>query len=359
MLSIEMLPAQHGDCLWIEYGDPANPSRVLIDCGLRATYRELAGRLRDRPDITFELLVLTHIDADHIAGAIPLLEEVGPRRFGDVWFNGSKHLFPYILGALHGEIFSAILSDRGFVWNQAWKDKAVVLPKEGPLPQITLPGGLELTLLSPTRERLADLKTTWNAELDDLKLKAGDVEGALAALQARPRLQPDALGEERIDVEDLARQPFKPDDSAANGSSIALLAEYGGKTLLLGADAFSPVLEDSLRRLLRQTGRTRLRVDACKIPHHGARSNNGPGFFSLLDCRDFLFSSNGSHGYHHPHRETVARILTTRRPGGDSRLHFNYRTPETEVWDDLDLRREWDYEALYPKPNKAGYRLSL
>lgn len=315
-------------------------------------------RLQDRPEIRFELLVLTHIDADHILGAIPLLQEVGPERFGDVWFNGWKHLpvTPDALGALHGEVFSAVLEKYGFNWNRSWNGSAVVLPDSGDLPRIELPGGLKLTLLSPTRERLADLRTAWE---DELKLfEAGDTEAALAALGVRPRFQPDALGPERIDIVALSEAPFKPDDSAANGSSIALLAEYEGKTLLLGADAFSPVLEASLRRLLHQTGRIRLRVDACKIPHHGARANNGPGFLSLLDCRDFLFSSNGSHGYHHPHRETVARILTTRR---ESRLHFNYRTPETEVWDDPDLQRDWSYEARYPAnpAGPPGYRLRL
>jgi hypothetical protein len=349
-----MLPAEHGDCLWIEYGDPENPRRILVDCGLRSTYRALAERLRERPEIRFELLVLTHIDADHILGAIPLLQEVGPERFGDVWFNGWKHLNPAdALGTLHGEMFGAILQKHGFPWNRSWNGGAVVLPGDGTLPQVELEGGLKLTLLSPTRERLADLRTTWEEEMKIFE--AGDTDAALDALQSMPRFQPDALGAERIDVEELAELPFQSDDSAANGSSIALLAEYEGKTLLLGADAFSSVLETSIRRLLRQSGRTRLRVDACKIPHHGARANNGPGFLSLLDCREFLFSSNGSHGYHHPHRETVARILTTRR---EARLHFNYRTPETEVWDASGLQRDWSYEALYPS-GQPGYRLKL
>lgn len=355
MLAIEMLPAEHGDCLWIEYGDPENPRRVLVDCGLRSTYRELAERLREQPEIGFELLVLTHIDADHILGAIPLLWELGPERFGDVWFNGWKHLAPAdALGALHGEMFAAVLEDRGFSWNRRWNGGAVVLPEDGTLPQIELDGGLKLTLLSPTRERLDALRPAWKNELR--LFEAGDTEAAFDALQSLLRFQPDALGPERIDIEELSELPFQSDDSAANGSSIALLAEYGGKTLLLGADAFSPVLEASLRRLLRQTGRTRLHVDACKIPHHGARANNGPGFLSLLDCRDFLFSSNGSHGYDHPHRETIARILTSRR---EVRLHFNYRTPETEAWDDPGLQRDWRYAALYPEPGASGYRLRL
>jgi len=355
MLAIEMLPAQHGDCLWIEYGDPDKSRRILVDCGLRATYRELAARLRDRPEITFELLVLTHIDADHILGAIPLLQEVGPERFGDVWFNGWKHLpLPAdVLGALHGEIFSALLSKRGFAWNQAWQGNAVVLPEDGALPRIDLPGGLRLTLLSPTRERLAGLRTTWEDELENLE--PGDTEGALAALEDMPRFQRDALGSARIDVEALSEARFDPDDSAPNGSSIVLLAEHGGKSILLGADAFSPVLEASIRRLLKETGRNKLRLDACKIPHHGARRNNGPGFLSLLDCENFLVSTDGSHGYHHPHRETIARILTRR----GARLHFNYSSAENQIWDDPDLQRDWDFEALYPKKGQAGYRLSL
>ena len=35
MLRIEMLPAAHGDCLWIEYGSGTNVHRILIDGGYR------------------------------------------------------------------------------------------------------------------------------------------------------------------------------------------------------------------------------------------------------------------------------------------------------------------------------------
>ena len=39
MLKIEMLRAGHGDCLWIEYGDPKAPRRVLIDGGATGTHK--------------------------------------------------------------------------------------------------------------------------------------------------------------------------------------------------------------------------------------------------------------------------------------------------------------------------------
>ncbi len=354
MLSIDMLPARYGDCLWIEYGNPGHPRRILVDCGLRTGYHAVAERLRGRPDIAFELFVMTHIDADHIAGAIPLLQEFGPERFGEVWFNGRDHLPfpPDVLGVLQGQIFSELIAERGFSWNWRWNGRAVMVPDHGPLPAVELPDGMKLTLLSPTWGRLADLRKVWDEELERLELEPGT---ALDRLEERPDLQPDALGPARIDVEALAESPYKPDTGEANGSSIALLAEHDGKALLLSGDAFAPLLETTVTRLLRQRGQERLRLDAFKVSHHGGRGNTSPGLLDLVRCEHFLFSTNGSR-YHHPHQETIARILRSQR---DVRLHFNYRSDENEVWDDSDLQSDWRYEANYPEPGTEGCTLIL
>ncbi|HWM95190.1 MAG TPA: hypothetical protein VN493_30830 [Thermoanaerobaculia bacterium] len=354
MLTIEMLPANYGDCLWIEYGDPGQPRRILVDCGLQAGYRAVAERLRERPDISFELFVMTHIDADHIAGGINLLRDFQPERFRDVWFNGHDHLpLPEdTLGVLQAEKFSARLVERGFPWNRRWDGKAVMVPDEGPLPVIELPDGMKLTLLSPTRERLADLRRVWDEELERLEL---DPVTSLDRLEERPDLQPDTLGPARIDVEALAETPYKADRGEANGSSIALLAEHDGKSLLLAGDAFAPLLETTVSRLLQERDRESLRLDAFKISHHGGRGNTSPGLLGLVRSEHFLFSTNGSR-YHHPHRETIARILKPRR---DVRLHFNYRSDENEIWDDSDLQGDWSYRACFPENGAQGYKLTL
>ncbi|BBX66544.1 ComEC/Rec2 family competence protein [Mycolicibacterium psychrotolerans] len=69
MFSVEMLPAGHGDCLWIEYGDPVR--RVLVDGGPYYSYKHLRARIErlDPTDRHFELLIITHVDADHIEGS--------------------------------------------------------------------------------------------------------------------------------------------------------------------------------------------------------------------------------------------------------------------------------------------------
>lgn len=91
-----MLPAREGDCLWIEYGDEKRPRRVLIDGGRQSTYAILRQRFAVLPaeQSEFELLILSHVDADHIEGFLKLVADPElPVRFKDVWFNGRYHLY--------------------------------------------------------------------------------------------------------------------------------------------------------------------------------------------------------------------------------------------------------------------------
>ena len=115
MLRIEMLPAGHGDALLLEYGEAAAPHRVLIDAGPFYAYKGFAQRISDlaASGLTFELFVITHIDTDHIDGAIKLLS-APPSGIvlRDVWFNGWRHLLPERRerrGPVQGEMLSALL----------------------------------------------------------------------------------------------------------------------------------------------------------------------------------------------------------------------------------------------------------
>jgi glyoxylase-like metal-dependent hydrolase (beta-lactamase superfamily II) len=96
MLKLELLPATCGDCLWLEYGSP--PRVIVIDGGLRETAKVLGARInaarheRGTDVLELELLVVTHIDNDHILGIIELLKSQPPMRVKDVWFNGRPQL---------------------------------------------------------------------------------------------------------------------------------------------------------------------------------------------------------------------------------------------------------------------------
>ena len=110
-----MLPAQRGDALWLTCGERGGQTHhVLVDGGPQETIPtlvpELERRIRALPGETnrVELFVITHIDADHIQGAVSLLSDADRvPLFGDIWFNGWKHHQPELLGRRDTERLTA------------------------------------------------------------------------------------------------------------------------------------------------------------------------------------------------------------------------------------------------------------
>jgi beta-lactamase superfamily II metal-dependent hydrolase len=355
MFRIEMLEAAEGDSLWVEYGEAASPERLVIDAGRKDTYRELRDRLvaLDRP---VELFVMTHVDDDHIFGALPLFGDTGIDRtkFNDIWYNGYTHLDSTIarrppedlLGPMNGEIFAALLLKGKYAWNEAFDHGAtIVVPASGDLPSVQLAGDMKLTLLSPSWESLAALKRFWERELEDLE--PGDAEGALEIFANRPSLQPDVLGG-LLDVDDLLERPYASDKKEPNGSSIAFLAEHDGRAVLFTGDAHPPILERAIERLLAERDQPLLKLDALKVSHHGSKNNTSTKLLELLDCRRFLFSTNGTR-HKHPDQEAIARIINRNHESTEpTELYFNFRSAFNSVWDDEELKDDWNYRTHYP-----------
>ena len=376
MFKIEMLQAGWGDCIWIEYGDKGNPKRILIDGGITSTYKSLKKRILDLPEDKrhFELFIITHIDGDHIEGAIKLLGRMNELKvtFGDVWFNGYEHLQGVDddkLGGIYGEFLSALLKDRKVNWNKAFDGKAVVVTDEDALPTKYLAENLKITILSPTRETLRNLIPAWNKDLVKYGLEEDrTLEEVLALLEKRSALRSedydDVLGVDDIDVEDLADAYFEEDDAEANGSSIAILMEYKDpddnleKSCLFTGDAFPSILTASLRRLNYDDG-SKINLDLLKISHHGSKNNTDKNLLKLINCRNFLFSSSGKR-FKHPNRETVARVLV--HGGGENapQLLFNYVSEFNKMWNNIDLMKgQFPYKVRYAKDSEDSVIVNL
>jgi beta-lactamase superfamily II metal-dependent hydrolase len=361
-LAVEMLPAEHGDCLLIEYGDRTRRSRVLVDCGAKSSVPVIAGRLgatRANGGARCDLFVLTHIDADHINGVLTLFDQRGVRfQFGDIWFNG-WHQIRHFLGVRQGEAFSKLLEDpaRELPWNRAFSRRGekypgpVVMAEGSPLPVVKLPGGMRVTLLSPGPKQLARLGQDWREVLIELDPKKAKMLGR----RNRPTPVTDF---ETFDVKKLAATPAKADPSVANGSSIALLAEFGGRSVLLTGDAHADVVEKSIRGLQEARGSAgqRLQVDALKLSHHGSANATTRPLLDAINCRNYLVSTNGNHFYH-PDRESIARVII--HGGEQPILHFNYRTQYNDLWDSALLKDRYKYETRYPNEGAEGLRVEL
>ncbi len=344
MFLVHALPADHGDCLWIEYGRAADPRRILIDGGTARTYPRLRAHIAALPRSRrrFELLIVSHIDNDHIDGALELLADrsLGVS-FGDVWFNGYHHTTPAprrrpgLLGPAQGERLGALLTRRGAPWNRAFSGSSVVVPATGSLPAFTLAEGLRLTLLSPTWTELAMLRRRWQQVLAEVGWRPGR--------PAPARLRHGVLGSPS--VARLAAAPFIADDAPANGSSIAVLAEYGRRRCLLAADAFASVLADGIRRLASERSMAAIDVDLCKLPHHGSRKNVDRGLLACMRCFNYLISTDGSR-YGHPDPEALARVVTDGRM--QPTLFFNYRSAANRRWANTRLQATHGFASEYP-----------
>ncbi len=322
-LSIEMLPARQGDALWVEWGDADDRHRMLIDGGTAATFETLRERFEalDPSDRHIDLMVVTHIDLDHIDGAIRLLRDGSlDVSYSDIWFNDYRQISDAssTRGAMQGEFLGAVLDEDERPWNLAFDGLAVVVPDSGSLPSVRFEGGLRLVLVSPTPEKLRDLATTWEKVVTEEGMEPGDRAEALARLEER--IGPAVRGGKRT--------TFGGDGSEANGSSIAFIAEYGDERWLFAGDAHEEVLLSSLRRYADETGESPVRLDGFKVPHHGSVRNISPALLDEIDCKKFLVSTNGAY-FKHPDEACIDLIVeAVDRP----ELVFNYRTEFTEKW---------------------------
>lgn len=389
MFRIEMLPAAHGDCLWIEYGTGREVHRILIDGGPAHTYPTLRERILHLPagERRFDLLVITHIDADHIEGIIRLLldAETLDCHFERIWFNGRDQLNAVpdpageALGGVQGEYLGMLIADYEQrtgtqVWNLGLPGRlAAIDRKDATLPTVELPGDCRLTLLSPDHDRLLDLKDNWAKELKAAGVRSGNFAQLRERLADSRNLRPlgDVLGAEDdfdleapasdetdIDLADTlgrgtgepgADAPFGGDTSRANGSSIALLLEYPASKpevrFLLAGDAWASVLETSLARLLKLGAR--LSLNGFKLPHHGSVANISEALLERLKCSNYLISTNGAI-FGHPHARCVELLLKTHSGQGKPRLHFNYLVTSTEAWSKPGDQSARGYVAFHP-----------
>lgn len=350
MLRVEMLPASNGDCLWIEYGSDTEVHRMLIDGGRKRSYPHLRARILALPpkERVFELLIVTHIDNDHIEGVLALLQDAPLNcRFKEIWYNGWRHLDQPpatappedVLGPKEGEFLGVLLEDNQLPWNTAFDGGPVVVPERGDLPQWRLEGELILTILSPTTKQLTALRQQWRKVIQDAGFQPGNINTMRNLLKQR-RYSPinDALGS----VQD---GPGGGDNSAANGSSIAVLAEYDGARALLTGDAFAGVLEASLARAHFSADEP-LVADVWKLSHHGSWDNFTRNLFALVRSSRYLVSTDGSRHYH-PHAKTLDYIIENYQGNGRPELVFNYRTPYTEPWTQSS-RCKKPFRSTYP-----------
>ena len=322
-VTIKVLPARYGDCLIFRYlGNDGKCHNIVIDGGLKRTYKEFLKKelvsIKARNE-NVDLLVVTHIDQDHINGVIAFYEDklLDKGFVSRVWYNSGNNLLSHFSGQNDPgrSVSTSDPSDEDLVGFRAGNTLECYLQKGNAWTgRLIHTGqcydlhGARIDILSPAIEDLKRLNEGWQTELnfdfDDLIL-------------ARSRDYDKGL-------EELAAQKFEEDDSVPNQSSIAFLLTLNNCRFLFAADALSSRICSTLRSMC-YSWNNKLKVEYWKLSHHGSAKNTGPDLLGLIDCQNFIISTNGGrHGL--PNKETLARIiLHEHRSGADPvRFFFNY-----------------------------------
>lgn len=353
VLRIEMLPAEEGDSLWIEYGESAEPRRMLIDGGVFETHQALRDKIKaNKGSKRFELIAVTHIDNDHIDAMVKLLGEDLKVTVGDFWFNAWDQIKEDTLGPKQGEMLTLRIREQGWEHHSKTDGGPIGIPSDNSkkLPVFKFTGGMKVTVLGPTADDLRRLRKEWRKIIENAGLKPGGEFTGAKLIEKAPKYAKDRLGTQPPNVERWANRKFTPDTKPANGSSITLLLEFGNRKVLLTGDAHSDSLIEGLDRLLKERKLKRLKIDAFKLPHHGSKNNLSNEVMERLDCKHFLVSSSGRR-FNHPDDDAIARVIFH---SDNPVLHFNYRSKDNKDWDRANWKKKLQYQTEYPAAGKSG-----
>lgn len=346
MLELQLLPARQGDAIWIRWTDGPRTRQLLVDMGTTGVGKKLRDRLNALPadQREFDLLVVTHIDADHIGGVLACLVEnpETPVVIHDVWFNGLDHLVPprprtlEDQGGVQGKQLMDWLGARK--WNAAFEGGRVCADDNRSVSF----GELKLTVLGPTQQRLAALAPRWAKDLVEA-MKKKDDRVSTGRLEAQGRAKPKAPELPDVAALDaLAALARGGDKSEPNGSSIALLVEHPDARILLAGDAFASDLVTAL-----SARNAPIALDAVKLPHHGSKENVTKELLEVIDCPLYLFSTDGTQ-FFHPDAAAVASVIAHgKRTRPDVELGFNCTSDYSGWWNNEDWKSRFGYRTQY------------
>ncbi|OMC71380.1 hypothetical protein BK126_04600 [Paenibacillus sp. FSL H7-0326] len=388
-IKIEVYPALEGDCFLIRMNDQKK-TNILIDGGFSETYHDyLKPRLLQmaKNGEELSLVIVTHVDQDHIEGIIELFNENGTADdpkvipIKEVWHNSYRHLnflnqkkeeeldkneISILNGitsqssiiksernnepnkdisAKDGSTLAGLLYGGKYNWNRLFDGSAINCDEKA---YISLTSEINIYLLSPNSEKLKKLEKTWIKELRkskyDFKLNESKIfddayEYYLLSLhdENEANESKDISGrQEKISLDNLLKKKLSSDNSVVNGSSISFILEYKQYKLLFLADAHPNIIRENIQKLVSNQECNPF-FDMIKVSHHGSYRNTSVELLSLIDSPIYLFSTNGRQN-EHPNMETLARIIS--RKSIKRRLVFNYPI-SNEILLDEALKRNY------------------
>ncbi|WP_033149743.1 ComEC/Rec2 family competence protein [Prevotella sp. RM4] len=299
---VELLKATYGDCIFININYGGKLFIIMIDGGPAYSYhhkergRMKPGVLKDKLDelknkgMTIDLMIITHVDEDHIGGIKAWFEHDFPTSdfVREIWINDDieiEDVSNLQNTSAKAASFISMLREKGM----PFCDKMVAgIAKSYDWGRIIV---------------LAPSVTDHNVIAHDIEknLKNADNENY------------------SISIKDIMEADNKRDKvTPENDASIALLVQLndGENDLFLGDANIYTVInaikdDDRIEKPLH--------CKWVKLSHHGSKNNFDPKLLEYVNADRFIFSTDGSY-YGHPDKEVLAHLVDKT----DADFYFNY-----------------------------------
>jgi hypothetical protein len=380
LFTLEALQAKHGDSLLLHYGKPNAPKLIVIDGGpagvykasLRPRLEELKASRSPGAPLSIRMLMVSHLDDDHVNGVLAFLDDLVEHRnndeelpfdvvtlwqntFDDIIGNESEELRKALSSAISSSGSGKAASADGFALSREGEAIAasvtqgrdvrnnanalalgindpfgglVAVPAKGKS-SVTIGDGLKFTVLGPVKERIERLQEEWNEVLKKKGLATDKNGKSLAAAFV--------------------------DESVFNLSSIVVLAEAGKKKMLLTGDARG----DDVMNALKTSGMLKsgkIHVDLLKLPHHGSDRNVATEFFRAVTADHYVVSADGRFG--NPEISTLQMISEAR--GKDKfTIHLTNREKRLDTFFASEKKKGKKYKVVYRDPKSLSLWIDL
>lgn len=355
-----------GDCIFLTLDNGENKFSIMVDCGdYKSSVKEFViNELHN----SIDLLIITHIDNDHIDGVKEMMEDENPPKIKRILFNCAQLIRPDILPEslpdnidlskivgkqskgyklIHpvnakGSLSLASIISENAAYIKAWSSQQEYITAA--TEDLLLPEGFgKLIFLSPEEDSIKKLDNEFKkAFIQSFYMRYGGpyenessiyeliIGGLSEYYQNKKYTSNSSLSITSLENL-LNRKDEKRTISPANKASIAFIWECYGKRVLFCGDADPEIIVyNYLCKNMRSLGGYET-FEAIKVPHHGSSHNCDSHFWETFDSSHIFITGYSKNG-DRPSKECLARIVF--RPTEDCRiLHYTHKN-DTLEWCD-------------------------
>ncbi len=366
-MKLTIFYADKGDSLLLTGADKKS---MLIDGGTPSAYPDfVAPRLKAALPAggKLDVVVLSHIDEDHIGGVLGLLNDAFEWKIYDLHQQAGDTQFaqpassrpPAVLGLWHNAFHELVSDNVGDIremlaanalglrlvdapWARHAGARSATIANSIPqamrvsrrvsADQLKIPlnapangklmlvrdgqapvkvGGMKATVIGPQPADLTKLRVAWNKWLKDQANRATIDKIRDQGEKDAKRIQ---ASYPRADAERLAQAAQQLGDRTAvtppNLASLMLHVEEAGSQILLTGDGHSDDVEKGLEATGKLAPNTGLHVQVLKVPHHGSEHNTTKQFPRRITADHYVFCGNGF--MRNPELEVIKAYLESR-----------------------------------------------